>query len=25
MPSTLKDRVNEELLAFIAHGKVATA
>jgi non-heme chloroperoxidase len=25
MPSTLKDRVNEELLAFIAQGKVATA
>jgi non-heme chloroperoxidase len=25
MPSTLKDRVNEELLAFIAHGKVAAA
>jgi non-heme chloroperoxidase len=25
MPSTIKDRVNEELLAFIAQGKVATA
>jgi len=25
MPSTLKDRVNEELLAFIAQGKVAAA
>ena len=25
MPSTLKDRVNEELLTFIAHGKVAAA
>jgi len=25
MPSTLKDRVNEELLVFIAQGKVATA
>jgi len=25
MPSTLKDRVNDELLAFIAQGKVATA
>ena len=25
MPSTLKDRVNEELLAFIAQGKVVTA
>jgi len=25
MPSTIKDRVNEELLAFIAQGKVVTA
>ena len=25
MPSTLKDRVNEELLSFIAHGKVTVA
>jgi non-heme chloroperoxidase len=25
MPSTLKDRVNEELLSFIAHGKAAAA
>ena len=25
MPSTLKDRVNEELLAFVAQGKVAAA
>ncbi len=25
MPSTLKDRVNEELLTFIAHGKAAAA